>query len=39
MGLNQEFMADLFKLIHGAAIKRQERIMNTPNDKLNDITK
>lgn len=35
LGLNEEFMWDLFKLIHGASIKRQEAIMNdqTENDE------
>jgi chorismate mutase len=39
LGLNPEFMWDLFKLIHGASIKRQETIMNTPIEKLDDTTK
>ena len=39
LGLNPEFMWDLFKLIHGASIKRQEIIMNTPIEKLDDTTK
>lgn len=30
LGLNPEFMWDLFKLIHDASIRRQEHIMNTP---------
>lgn len=38
LGLNPEFMWDLFKLIHDASIRRQEFIMNTPVEKLNDIT-
>lgn len=39
LGLNPEFMWDLFKLIHGASIRRQEHIMNTEIDKLNDESK
>lgn len=39
LGLNPEFMWDLFKLIHDASIRRQEHIMNTPIDKLDDTTK
>ena len=39
LGLNPEFMWDLFKLIHGASIKRQEHIMNTPIEKLDDTAK
>ncbi len=39
LGLNPEFMWDLFKLIHDASIRRQEHIMNTPIEKLNGTTK
>ncbi len=39
LGLNPEFMWDLFKLIHDASIRRQEYIMNTPIDDLNGDTK
>lgn len=39
LGLNPEFMWDLFKLIHDASIRRQEYIMNTPIEKLDDTTK
>jgi chorismate mutase len=35
LGLNPEFMWDLFKLIHDASIRRQEVIMNTPMDDVN----
>lgn len=35
LGLNTEFMHDLFKLIHDASIRRQEVIMNTPIEELN----
>jgi chorismate mutase len=33
LGLNPEFMWDLFKLIHDASIKRQEFIMNSTTDQ------
>jgi chorismate mutase len=36
LGLNQEFMHDLFKLIHDASIRRQEEIMNTPSPEEDD---
>ncbi len=36
LGLNPEFMWDLFKLIHDASIRRQEYIMNTPIESLNE---
>jgi chorismate mutase len=39
LGLNTEFMWDLFKLIHDASIKRQEYIMNTPTEESNVKTK
>ena len=39
LGLNTEFMWDLFKLIHDASIKRQESIMNTPTAESNVKTK
>lgn len=39
LGLNPEFMWDLFKLIHDASIKRQEFIMNTPIEDLNEHPK
>jgi chorismate mutase len=39
LGLNPEFMWDLFKLIHDASIRRQEYIMNTSIDDLNGKTK
>ena len=39
LGLNPEFMWDLFKLIHDASIRRQEHIMNTPIENLNEDTK
>ncbi len=35
LGLNQEFMAEVFKLIHDASIRRQEFIMNNPLEKIN----
>jgi len=34
LGLNDEFMMELFKLMHNAAIRRQETIMNTPLEEL-----
>ncbi len=34
LGLNEDFMADLYKLVHNAAIRRQETIMNTPMEEL-----
>ena len=34
LGLNEDFMADLYKLVHDAAIRRQETIMNTPMEEL-----
>jgi chorismate mutase len=37
LGLNPEFMAELFKLVHDASIRRQETIMNTPIEKLDEI--
>lgn len=39
LGLNPEFMWDLFKLIHDASIRRQEYIMNTSIEQLNGDTK
>ena len=33
LGLDKEFMWDLFKLIHDASIRRQEFIMNNPFDE------
>ncbi len=39
LGLNPEFVWDLFKLIHDASIRRQEYIMNTPIDKIDESTK
>jgi chorismate mutase len=32
LNLNPEFMWEIYKLIHAASIRRQEDIMNTPND-------
>ncbi len=39
LGLDQDFMWDLFKLIHDASIRRQEFIMNNPYDESNDAAK
>ena len=39
LGLNQEFMWDLFKLIHDASIRRQEHIMNTYMEEINGDSK
>ena len=33
LNLNPDFMAELFKVIHDASIKRQETILNNPLDK------
>lgn len=33
LGLNPDFMAELFKVIHDASIKRQEAILNNPIEK------
>jgi chorismate mutase len=33
LNLNPDFMAELFKVIHDASIKRQEAILNNPLDK------
>jgi chorismate mutase len=37
--LNEDFMMELFKLIHDASIKRQEVIMNLPNSKTENASK
>lgn len=39
LNLNQEFMWEIYKLIHAASIRRQEDIMNTPTDNSNDAAK
>ena len=39
LGLNPEFMWDLFKLIHDASIRRQEYIMNTIAEESNGESK
>jgi chorismate mutase len=39
LGLNPEFMWDLFKLIHDASIKRQEYIMNNPMENFDGKTR
>ncbi|MCC5932121.1 MAG: bifunctional 3-deoxy-7-phosphoheptulonate synthase/chorismate mutase type II [Cyclobacteriaceae bacterium] len=36
LNLNPEFMADLFKIIHDASIRRQEYIMNNPIETTED---
>jgi chorismate mutase len=36
LGLNEDFMSELYKLVHNAGIRRQETIMNTPLEDLND---
>ena len=39
LGLNPEFMWDLFKVIHDASIRRQEDILNTSFDNTNESAK
>ena len=39
LGLNPEFMWDLFKLIHDASIRRQEHILNTSFDNTDEPPK
>lgn len=39
LGLNPEFMWDLFKLIHDASIRRQEHIMNTPMNNTDESSR
>jgi chorismate mutase len=39
LGLNPEFMWDVLKLVHDASIRRQELIMNTSIENLNENTR